>query len=58
MKERNQTRWGVWDLLFCKKRASEGGTEEDGNLRGTNTAALSEGEDVHEKGGVRKQVII
>jgi hypothetical protein len=48
----------VGDLLCFKKRASERGTEEDGNLRNTNTAALSEGVDVHEKGGVKKQVIM
>jgi hypothetical protein len=49
-------RWGVCDPLFCNKRASEGGTEEDVNLRDINRAALSEFEVLHEKRGYRKQV--
>ena len=44
------------DVLCCKERASEGATEEDGNLREINGEALSEDEEVHEKQGVRKQV--
>ena len=49
-------RWRVCDVLCCKERASEGATEEDANLRDINAVALSEGEEVHEKQGVRKQV--
>jgi hypothetical protein len=46
----------VLDLLRSKERASERTTEEGAHLRGTNTAALSEGEGAHEKQGVYKQV--
>ena len=43
-------------VLRSKERASEGATEEDANLRGINAATLSEGEEVHDGQGVRKQV--
>ena len=56
MWNRMHLRWRVCDVLCCKERASEGATEEDANLRDINAAALSEGEGVHEKQGVRKQV--
>ena len=46
----------MYGVLCCKERASEGATEEDGNLREINAKALSECEDFHEKQGVRKQV--
>jgi hypothetical protein len=58
MRNIRHSRGGVGDLLCFKKRASERGTDEDGNVHNTNTAALSEGEGVHKKGGVRKQVIM
>ena len=43
-------------LPCCKERASEGATEEDANPRDTNAAGLSEGGEVREKQGFRKQV--
>ena len=46
----------MYDLLRSKERASERTTEEDADLRDTNAAALSEGEEAHEKQGVYKQV--
>jgi hypothetical protein len=46
----------VYDLLRSKERASEKTTEEDGDLRDTNQAALSECEEAQEKQGVYRQV--
>jgi len=56
MWNRKYSRWRVCYLPCCKERASEGATEEDANLRYINTAALSEGEVVHEQQGFHKQV--
>ena len=46
----------MYDLLRCKKRASEKTTEEDADFRDTKAAALSKCEEAHEKQGVYKQV--
>jgi hypothetical protein len=56
MWNRRYLRWGMCKGLCSKERASEGATEEDANLRDRNAAALSEGEEVHGKQGVYKQV--
>ena len=44
------------DLLFCKKRASEGPTEEDAILRNFNKAAVSEAEESNEEQDIQNQV--
>lgn len=47
----------VRNIMFCKRRASEGPTEKDAILHDLQTAAVSEEEAVLDKHNIQNQVV-